>query len=68
MMEKYEEALQDYSQAIERDDSDPDYYFNRALTQFYLNLNESACSDLKKAAQLGDEQATQYIGEFCTDL
>ena len=68
MLENYEEALQDYSMAIERDSSDPDYYFNRALTQFYLDLNENACSNLEKAAQLGDEQAIQYFEEFCVDL
>jgi tetratricopeptide (TPR) repeat protein len=67
-MQKYAEAESDFSRAIQYLNSNPDYFFNRALTRFILELNDAACSDLEKAAELGDEDAKAYLEEFCNGL
>ena len=42
-----------------------DYYFNRALANFNLELTEEGCKDLQEAIKLEDEQAKEYSEEFC---
>ena len=65
MRKKYEEAVLEYTTAIDLDPGISDYYFNRALAGFYLDMATDACADLEKAASLGDEEAGAYLEEFC---
>jgi hypothetical protein len=42
-----------------------DYYFNRALAYFSMDMYDKACVDLEKAKKLGDPDAGDYIRELC---
>lgn len=55
----------DCTKAIELDPSEGEFYYSRGLAKFDLNLNESACLDLKKSEELGYEDATVILKEKC---
>ena len=59
--QKYEDAFNCYSKAIELDPNDPILYSNRSLMLSNLNLYEQAIEDAKKAIQLNPNYAKAYL-------
>lgn len=49
----YQMALFHYIKAIEENPNEPKYYYNRGLTALQLNAVANACSDFKRAENLG---------------
>jgi tetratricopeptide (TPR) repeat protein len=62
---KYEDAITNYSKAIEIKSDYPEAYFNRGLTKFLSGNNESGCTDMHKAADLGHTQAIDFCKHNC---
>ena len=65
IIEDYQEAITDYTKAIEINPEFSDAYFNRGIAKIIIDEKEAGCSDLHKARDLGDEQANDEINEFC---
>jgi hypothetical protein len=42
-----------------------DAYFNRGIANFYLGKKEEACSDWKKAKELGAPNADVALSHYC---
>jgi tetratricopeptide (TPR) repeat protein len=61
---KYVEAVKDMDKAIELDEMNAAAYLYRGEFKKELK-DESACADVKRAAQLGDQQAVQLVERFC---
>src|SRR5690606_18062949 len=49
-LKRYEEALEAFTDALERDQHNVDLYVNRATIRYYLGNTEEALADLEKAA------------------
>ncbi len=56
--------ISDCTKAIELDQKNGEYFFQRGLSKFKLNLPD-ACLDLMKAEELGYKEATEAIREMC---
>ncbi len=67
MLGDFSASVDDFSQAIEHDSANSDYFFNRALSYFYLEIYSEGCKDLEQAAILGDKEAEGYFDELCKD-
>lgn len=67
MLGDFSGSVDDFSQAIEKDSGNSDYFFNRALAYFYLEIYSEGCKDLEQAARLGDKEAEGYFEELCKD-
>ena len=63
--EDYEGALADYTQSIELYPNDPETYFQRAMVKISMNNKYAACLDLKRAEELGSEEAKAEIKKHC---
>ena len=59
--QKYEDAYNCYSKAIELDPNDPILYSNRSLMLSNLNHFDEAINDAKKAIQLNPSYAKAYL-------
>jgi hypothetical protein len=57
--------MDDFNYAIALDDSIPAPYVNRGLLKQEMNDSEGACSDWKKAFQLGSEYAQELLKKNC---
>ena len=55
-LEKLDDAIKDYTKSIELNQADSKSYRNRGIAR-YETCQEGACSDLKKASDLGDSKA-----------
>jgi len=65
-MERYKDAVEDYTAAlIYIPDSAPAYY-NRAIAKYKLDKLPEACEDLKKAESLGMKADAKLKGKICT--
>jgi tetratricopeptide (TPR) repeat protein len=65
-MEKYEEAITDLTAVIDmRDENLARAYFYRGEAQYELKKKENACADWRRASNLGHEQATENVNDFC---
>lgn len=71
--EDYASAISSYSQAINIDDSDPQYLNSRAHSKFMLEAYDDALEDYRLAVNLGSDSATyqtdladayQYLGRW----
>lgn len=62
----YNQAVIDYSAAIDIDSSASNAYHNRAMAILIVNNVDKACEDLSKSAELGSEEASEKIRYFCT--
>jgi tetratricopeptide (TPR) repeat protein len=62
---EYQNAISDYSHAIDIDGSYAKAYYNRALARIIVYANSAACSDLRTAASLGYNEAEQKRQYFC---
>lgn len=65
ILKKYAEALQDYSATIRINPQLSEAFFNRGVCYFYLQKNDSACVDWKKASAMGYEKANSLLGSYC---
>ena len=65
MLNRHQEAIQDYSRAIDLRANYPEALFNRGVS--YLNMNRfaDACLDLRKSHELGFTQALELIQGYC---
>jgi formylglycine-generating enzyme required for sulfatase activity/tetratricopeptide (TPR) repeat protein len=66
---KYSSAIADYSRVIQMFSESNhwviDAYYNRGLARVYSGAKESGCQDLRKAADLGNEDAIDAVRENC---
>jgi len=58
-------AILDYTKAIEIIPNFSEAYFCRGMTKIALNRKEDGCLDLRKAGELGDAVAYEYIKKYC---
>jgi tetratricopeptide (TPR) repeat protein len=59
-LEKYEEALADFSRALELNPEEAAYYSNRSKAYFQLEKYEEALADYSRAIELNPEEADYY--------
>jgi tetratricopeptide (TPR) repeat protein len=62
---KYDEAIAEYTKAIEINSNFKAAYFNRGLVEVVLEQKEKGCLDLRKAAELGEKDANKMIQKYC---
>ncbi|MFV0506730.1 MAG: tetratricopeptide repeat protein [Bacteroidales bacterium] len=62
---KYEEALNYFELAVQKQPDMAEAYFNRGLTKIYLDNIEGGAADLSKAGELGIDGAYNIIKRFC---
>lgn len=61
----FDGAIQDYSQVLKINPKDSDAFFNRANVKKEIEDMKGACEDWRKAADLGDDDATKFLREHC---
>jgi len=62
----YDGALAEYDKAIKADPNFSEGYFNRAFLNIMIyNKTKDACSDLKKAKDLGHNYADNLLKQYC---
>lgn len=67
-MKKYEEAIEDLTKVIDlRDENLAKAYYYRGEAKYEINRKEDGCSDWRRASNLGHEQATENVNNFCSD-
>jgi tetratricopeptide (TPR) repeat protein len=59
-------ALNDFSKVVELDPKNQLAYFNRGIAKIKLSRNDEACEDLRAAQNLGYQQATNVIRQYCS--
>jgi len=59
------QAIKDYDRALDIDDQQPIIYYNRALSKARFFYTFDACLDLKKARDLGLQQANTLMMQQC---
>lgn len=59
------QAIKDYDRAVEIDPEQPIIYYNRALSKARFFYTYDACLDLKKARDLGLQQADVLMNQQC---
>lgn len=64
-MRDYKTAEAEYTLSITYDNTDPSSYFNRGLARKNQGKDAEACSDIKKALELGMESARSYLSKIC---
>ena len=65
-LKNYQGAIADYTKAIEINPKYAMAYYTRGLARkFVIGDLEGACSDWRKAAELGDEQAANWVEARC---
>ena len=64
-MNKFGSALTDLDQAILLNESNPNYYYMRALIRRMNGDERGCCSDLDRAISLGMENAKVYRQTYC---
>lgn len=65
-MKDFQGAISDFSKIIEIDSTEVDFaYYNRGMAKVALFQKESACSDFRKAMQLGVAEANDAIKKYC---
>jgi tetratricopeptide (TPR) repeat protein len=65
-LNKYEEAINLFKQAIKHGDNHPWLYYNTGLAYYNLEDNENACLYFKKSSNLGEIVEPEYL-EACID-
>jgi tetratricopeptide (TPR) repeat protein len=60
-----DDAVADLNKAIQLDPGLAKAYYNLGVIKFVRNNRDGACTDWKKAAEMGYEQAVIYIKQHC---
>ncbi len=61
----YYGAIADYNKSIEINPMDADAYRNRGLSKEYIRDLKGACSDWRKASELGDKDPAKWVKDQC---
>ena len=64
-LKDYTGAISDYTKSIELDPNYADAYVNRGAAKELIGFLNGACSDWKKAANLGHTNAAKWVTEEC---
>ena len=64
---QYEEAIQDFNTAIKTNPNYGTAYANRGIAYEYSVNMLNACSDWRKAGELGIDYAKQWHNQQCTN-
>lgn len=59
------QAIKDYNRALEIDSTQPIVYYNRAISKARFFYTYDACLDLKRAYDLGLQQAGELLNTKC---
>ncbi|NPA36283.1 MAG: tetratricopeptide repeat protein [Chlorobi bacterium] len=62
----FQNAISDFTKAIEYNKNDVHAYFNRAVAYFNIGMKKNACKDWQKAGDLGNYAAFKYISRYCS--
>lgn len=62
-LEDYNGAVEDYTKAISLNESFASAYFNRGSV--LVLMEENGCEDFRKALDLGNFKAMEYIDKYC---
>ena len=62
-LEDYDGALEDYTKAINLNESFASAYFNRGSIK--VLMEENGCEDFRKALDLGNYKAMEYLDKYC---
>jgi len=63
----YPDAIDDYNKALKIDSLFPEAYYNRGLAKARFGFTKHACIDIKKAAELGMQDASIILNDKCRD-
>ena len=66
-LERYGDAVEDYTVALIYYPDYPSAFYNRAMAKIKLKKNEEACSDLKRAEELGMKVESKVKSKVCTN-
>lgn len=64
-LKKYNEALTDLNKCIQLDSTINDAYLTKGLVYSEVNETGKACHEFRKARDLGNDKANEYINRFC---
>ena len=65
-MERYEEAMKDFNEALEIDPKDQEAFNNRGFSKKGLGDKDGACKDWKSSRKLGNEEAKLILkNNYC---
>ena len=65
LMNNLSDAINDYSECIEIDNTFAPAYFNRGLLYLLIGETQKGCSDLSRAGELGIELSYNIIYKYC---
>ncbi|HMQ97931.1 MAG TPA: tetratricopeptide repeat protein [Ignavibacteria bacterium] len=61
----FKDAIKEFTKAIELNSNYSAFYYNRGLCYYYLNEFDKACTDFRKAKEMGMNKADEFIKETC---
>jgi tetratricopeptide (TPR) repeat protein len=64
-MKDYDGATEDYTKAIEIDSSFAPAWFNRGNINVLKEQPQLGCEDFRKALDLGQNKALEYVAKYC---
>ena len=64
-LKRYQQAIDDFTKAIDLNPSFGKAFFNRGNTKFLMNDIDGACKDWIQAKRFGDQRASQALSEKC---
>lgn len=65
MLERFNDAADDYTQAISRKTNNAEAYYNRAFAFQRSGKPTEACTDWRKASELGHKDADNMLSKYC---
>ncbi len=65
ILKEYQNAVDDFTKAIELNSRFTQAYHNRGVCYIRLNMLKEGCTDMEKAVGLGSERSQKYIDENC---
>lgn len=65
MNKDYEGAVGEFTKAIEAKSDYAKAYFNKGLSEHYLNQQEQSCKDFNKAKELGYSESQAALTKYC---
>ena len=64
-LRNFEESINMFNKAIEIKNDYPEAYYKKGVVLYYINKRNKACSEWKKANELGHEGAASKLQEYC---